>query len=205
MRRSSPHDTVGNPADHTTDHTTDHTSDHTTDMPDRTDSTERTAHSMTPQDLVIRMLPPFGGWLALAALALPGGSPLRGAAVAVFLAVGPGAAFVRICGPALRARPAEKPVERRDPDFERHSGLLERLMLAVLLSVSAAMLVSTVLISAHAFSGQRVLLTLTLLTTLAAFCPRLRATSTPTPRTGTGTGTGAGTGTAQRTRKGSAL
>ncbi|MDN0193638.1 hypothetical protein [Streptomyces sp. S.PNR 29] len=139
---------------------------------------------MTPQELVVRMLPPFGGWLALAALALPGGSPLRGAAVALFLAVGPGAALVGVCGPAMRARPAEGPVERRDPGFERRSGLLERLMLAVLASVSAAMLVATVLIAAHAFSGQRVLLALTLLTTLAAFCPRLRAS--PTPRTGKG-------------------
>ncbi|MFJ8188280.1 hypothetical protein ACIQ8D_00545 [Streptomyces sp. NPDC096094] len=152
--------------------------------------------AVTPQDLVIRMLPPFAGWLALAALALPGGSPLRGAAVAAFLAVGPGAALVGICGPALRARRAEVPVERRDADFERHSDLLERLMLAVLLSVSAAVLVATVLIAAHAFSGDRVLLTLTLLTTLAAFCPRLRA-SPPTPSTAPGA--------APRTRKGSAL
>ncbi|MGW8063514.1 hypothetical protein ACVV2G_14870 [Streptomyces ziwulingensis] len=150
---------------------------------------------MTPQDLVIRMLPPFGGWLALAALALPGGSPLRGAAVAVFLAVGPGAALVGICGPALRARRAEGPVERRAPDFEHHSDLLEGLMLAVLLSVSAATLAATVLIATRVFSGDRVLLTLTLLTTLAAFCPRLRAA--PAPRTAPGA--------VPRTRKGSAL
>ncbi|GGL73922.1 hypothetical protein GCM10010129_16990 [Streptomyces fumigatiscleroticus] len=136
---------------------------------------------MTPQELVVRMLPAFGGWLALAALTLPGGSPLRGAAVVVFLAAGPGAALVRICGPALRARRAEGPVERRDPHFERHSDLLEGLMLALLLSVGVAMIVATVLIAAHAFSGQRVLLTLTVLTTLAAFCPSLRAS--PTPRT----------------------
>ncbi|MEG3628988.1 hypothetical protein [Streptomyces poriticola] len=139
---------------------------------------------MTPQDLVIRMLPAFGGWLALAALALPGGSPLRGAAVAVFLAAGPGAALVRICGPALSSRPAEGPVERRNAAFERHSDLLERLMLAVFLSVSATILVATVLIAAQALSGERVLLALTLLTTLAAFCPRLRAS--PMPRTGKG-------------------
>ncbi|WP_437046611.1 hypothetical protein [Streptomyces sp. enrichment culture] len=156
---------------------------------------------MTPQDLVIRMLPPFGGWLALAALALPGGSPLRGAAVAAFLVAGPGAAFVGVCGPALRVRPAEKPAEHRDPCFERRSDLLERLVLTVLLSVSTAMLVSTVLISARALSGQRVLLVLTLLTTLAAFCPRPRAT----PRARAGTGAGKGTETTHRTRKGSAL
>ncbi|MFJ4540978.1 hypothetical protein ACIP39_34220 [Streptomyces tibetensis] len=140
---------------------------------------------MTPQEIVVRMLPPFGGWLALAALALPGGSPLRGAAVVLFLAAGPGAAVVRVCGPALGARPAEGPVERRDPDFARHSDLLERLMLTLFLSVGAVMLVATVLIATHTFSAQRVLLTLTLLTTLTAFCPPLRASPQPrtTPRT----------------------
>ncbi|RSN42469.1 hypothetical protein DMH12_33690 [Streptomyces sp. WAC 04229] len=150
---------------------------------------------MTPQDLVIRMLPPFAGWLALAALALPGGSPLRGAAVAAFLAVGPGAALVRICGPALRARRAEAPAEDRDDAFERHSDLLEQLVLAVLLSVSAAILVATALIATHTLSGDRVLLALTLLTTLAAFCPSLRAL--PAPRTAPGA--------APPTRKGSTL
>ncbi|MFI2629741.1 hypothetical protein ACH5A2_05015 [Streptomyces collinus] len=140
---------------------------------------------MTPQELVVRMLPPFGGWLALAALALPGGSPLRGAAVVLFLAAGPGAAAVRVCAPALGARPAEGPVERRDPDFARHSDLLERLMLTLFLSIGAVMVVATVLIATHTFSAQRVLLTLTLLTTLAAFCPPLRASPQPrtTPRT----------------------
>ena len=101
---------------------------------------------MTPQDLVIRMLPPFAGWLALAALALPGGSPLRGAAVTVFLAAGPGAALIGLCGPALRVRPARGPVERRDPGFARHSDLLERTMLAVFVSIAAVMTVATVLI-----------------------------------------------------------
>ncbi|PPS68378.1 MULTISPECIES: hypothetical protein [Streptomyces] len=140
---------------------------------------------MTPQELVVRMLPPFGGWLALAALALPGGSPLRGAAVVLFLAAGPGAAVVRVCAPVLGARPAEGPVERRDPNFARHSDLLERLMLTLFLSVGAVMLVATVLIATHTFSAQRVLLTLTLLTTLTAFCPPLRASPQPrtTPRT----------------------
>ncbi|MEV0689570.1 hypothetical protein [Streptomyces sp. NPDC050388] len=138
---------------------------------------------MTPQDFVIRMLPPFGGWLALAALALPGGSPLRGAAVVVFLAAGPGAALVGLCGPALRMRAARGPVERRAPDFARHSDLLERLMLVVFVSLGAVMIVATVLIATRAFSAQRVLLALTLLTTLAAFFPRLRA-SPPRTRKG---------------------
>ncbi|MFE1045053.1 hypothetical protein ACFW5S_04060 [Streptomyces olivaceus] len=156
---------------------------------------------MTPQDLVIRMLPPFGGWLALASLALPDGSPLRGAAVAAFLAVGPGAALVRVCGPALRAHGAEGPAERRDADFAHHSDLLERIMLAVLLSVSAAILLSTVLIAAHALSGDRVLLTLTLLTTLAAFCPAPSAGSAP--GTTPAAASGAASGAAPPTRKGS--
>ncbi|MET8977571.1 hypothetical protein ABZX85_18315 [Streptomyces sp. NPDC004539] len=139
---------------------------------------------MTPQELAVRSAAPLAGWLAVSSLALPGGSPLRGAAVVLFLAAGPGAALVRICGPALAARPAEGPVERRDPAFERHSDLLERLMLTVFVSVSAALIVGTVFIATHAFSAQRVLLTLTLLTTVAAFCPRLRASP---PRTAKGT------------------
>ncbi|GGY04232.1 hypothetical protein [Streptomyces djakartensis] len=138
---------------------------------------------MTPQELVVRMLPPFGGWLALAALALPGGSPLRGAAVVAFLAAGPGAAAVRICAPAPAAGAAEGPAEGRDPDFARHSDLLERLMLVLFLGVGAVLLVATVLIATHTFSAQRVLLTLTLLTTLAAFCPPLRASPPPTTPT----------------------
>ncbi|MFF7795388.1 hypothetical protein [Streptomyces sp. NPDC007991] len=140
---------------------------------------------MTPRELMVRMLPPFSGWLALAALALPGGSPLRGVAVALFLAAGPGAAVVRVCAPALGERPAEGPVERRDPDFARHCDLLERLMLVLFVSIGAVMLAATVLIATHAFSARRVLLTLTLLTTLAAFCPPLRASPPPrtTPRT----------------------
>ncbi|MBQ0828793.1 hypothetical protein [Streptomyces tagetis] len=130
---------------------------------------------MTPQALVVRMLPPFAGWLALAALALPGGSPLRGAAVGLFLAAGPGAALTGLCGPALAARPAEGPVEGRDAGFARGSDRLERLMLAVLLSIAAVLLVGTVLIAVGVFSGYLVLLTLTVLTTVTALCPRLRA------------------------------
>ncbi|WP_234340399.1 hypothetical protein [Streptomyces sp. TP-A0875] len=129
----------------------------------------------TPQALVVRMLPPFAGWLALAALALPGGSPLRGAAVCVFLAAGPGAALTGLCGPALAARPAEGPAADPDAGFARGSDRLERLMLAVLLSIAAVLLSGTVLIAAGVFSGYRVLLALTLLTTVLALCPRLRA------------------------------
>ncbi|MET7451193.1 hypothetical protein ABZT03_04700 [Streptomyces sp. NPDC005574] len=133
---------------------------------------------MTPRELVIRALPPFAGWLALAALALPDGSPLRAAAVVVFLTAGPGAAVVRIGAAAMGPDPAQGPADRPDADFERHSASLERLMLVVFVSVGVVLLTATALIAGHAFSGQRVLLTLTVLTTLAALCPPLRASPT---------------------------
>ncbi|MFD4574938.1 hypothetical protein ACFWNK_20775 [Streptomyces sp. NPDC058417] len=144
---------------------------------------------MTPRDLADRALPALGGWLALTALALPDGSPLRGVAMVVFLVAGPGAAVLRICAPALTVLPAAGPSDRPghpDPAFEHHSDLLERLMLTVLVSVALVMLVATVFIASHAFSAERVLLTLTLLATAAAFCPRLRASP---PRTAGGTAT----------------
>ncbi|MFJ1973038.1 hypothetical protein ACIO93_30710 [Streptomyces sp. NPDC087903] len=139
---------------------------------------------MTPRELVTRVLPPCGGWLALAALALPDASPLRAAAVVVFLAAGPGAAVVRIGAAALGSRPARGPVDRPGTDFDQHSDLLERLMLMIFLSVGVVLLTATVLIAGHAFSGQRVLLALAVLTTLAAFCPPMRASPTSRTRKG---------------------
>ncbi|NED21002.1 hypothetical protein G3I31_23500, partial [Streptomyces sp. SID9913] len=68
------------------------------------------------------------------------------------------------------------------PRFAHHSDLLERLMLVVFGSLGAVMIVATVLIATHTFSAQRVLLALTVLTTLAAFCPRPGG-SPPAPRT----------------------
>ncbi|WP_151769662.1 hypothetical protein [Streptomyces abyssomicinicus] len=129
---------------------------------------------MTAQELVARMLPPFAGWLAVGALTLPDGSPARVAAVVVFLAAGPGAALVRIWWPALAVRPLEGPAGAGDPRFGRRSALLERLMLVPLVSVAAVTVTATTLLAAQAFSGRRVLLLLTLLTMLAAYCPRTR-------------------------------
>ncbi|MGW0608584.1 hypothetical protein [Streptomyces sp. NPDC002644] len=129
---------------------------------------------MTAQELVMRMLPPFAGWLALGALTLPDGSPARVAAVVLFLAAGPGTALVRIWWPVLGVRPAGAPAATWDPRFARRTGLLEGLLLVPLISVAAVTVTATALLAAHAFSGRRVLLVLTLLTMLAAYCPRTR-------------------------------
>jgi hypothetical protein len=129
---------------------------------------------MTARELLTRMLPPFAGWLAVGALTLPDGSPARVAAVVVFLTAGPGAALVRIWWPALRAPATVGPAEDRDPRFAHRSGLLERLLLVPLVSLAAVTVTATTLLAAQAFSGRRVLLLLTLLTMLAAYCPRTR-------------------------------
>ncbi|WP_166029252.1 hypothetical protein [Streptomyces chilikensis] len=129
---------------------------------------------MTAPELVTRMLPPLAGWLAVGALTLPDGSPARVAAVVVFLTAGPGAALVRIWWPASAAGPAEGPTDTWDTRFGRRSDLLERLMLVPLVSVAVVTVTATALLAAHAFSGRRVLLLLTLLTMLAAYCPRTR-------------------------------
>ncbi|WP_448316053.1 hypothetical protein [Streptomyces sp. CO7] len=129
---------------------------------------------MTARELLARMLPPFAGWLAVGALALPDGSPARVAAVAVFLVAGPGAALVRIWWPALRVPSAVGPPEGWDPRFAGRSGLLERLLLVPLVSLAVVTVTATALLAAQAFSGRRVLLLLTLMTMLAAYCPRTR-------------------------------
>ncbi|MGW1492386.1 hypothetical protein [Streptomyces sp. NPDC002402] len=136
---------------------------------------------MRPQSLAIRLLPPFIGWCAIGATALPAASALRAAPVAVFLLAGPGAAVLRCCGPALARHQAVGPVESWDRDFEKNSDRLERLVLTAFLSVSATVICATALMAAHAFSGLRVLVLLTLLTMLAACCPQLPG-RTPTAR-----------------------
>ncbi|MEV6397599.1 hypothetical protein AB0M39_22985 [Streptomyces sp. NPDC051907] len=128
---------------------------------------------MRPQSLAVRLLPPFAGCAAVAATALPAGSPLRAAPVAVFLLAGPGAAVLRICAPALRRHQAVGPAESWDAGFARDSDRIEQLVLTAFLSVSAALVCATALMAAHAFSGQRVLVLLTLLTMLAACAPPL--------------------------------
>ncbi|MFI2211742.1 DUF1616 domain-containing protein [Streptomyces sp. NPDC020141] len=129
---------------------------------------------MTPRHraLALRALPAAGGWLAMAATALPDASAIRVAPVALFLLLGPGAALLRLCGPALSRHRAIGPAESWDEGFERDSDRIERLVLAVGLSLSAAVVCSTALIAAEAFSGLRVLAVLAVLTTAAVCAPR---------------------------------
>ncbi|MFF3325458.1 hypothetical protein [Streptomyces sp. NPDC002889] len=126
---------------------------------------------MTSGSLAARLLPPLAGCGAIAATLLPDGSPLRAAAVAVFLLAGPGAAVVRVCAPALRGQRPAGPAESWDADFARDSGRLELLVLTVFLSASAAVVCATALLAADAFSGLAVLVALTALTALAACVP----------------------------------
>ncbi|MFD4139025.1 hypothetical protein [Streptomyces sp. NPDC058572] len=127
---------------------------------------------MTGRSLAARLLPPFAGCCAIAAtVLLPDGSPLRALPVAVFLLAGPGAAVVHVCAPALRRQRPAAPAESWDTGFERGSGRLELLVLAVFLSVSAAVICATALLAADAFSGLRVLVVLTALSAVAACVP----------------------------------
>ncbi|MFI1017600.1 hypothetical protein [Streptomyces sp. NPDC020965] len=127
----------------------------------------------TRRSLTSRALPPFLGWCALGATALPAATPLRVAPIALFLLAGPGLALLRVCGPALKRHRAVGPAASRDTGFDRDSDRIERLVLAVLLSLSAVVVVATALIAMREFSGPRVLVLLTLLTMLAACCPQL--------------------------------
>jgi hypothetical protein len=124
---------------------------------------------MRPGSLTFRLLPPLVGWCAVAATALPAASPLRTLPVVAFLLAGPGAAVVRVCAPALRRYGAAA----QDDGFTRDSDRLEQLVLALFLSVSAAVLCATALLAAGAFSGLRLLVLLAAATTLAACCPQV--------------------------------
>lgn len=126
-------------------------------------------HTMRPASLALRLLPPLVGWCAVAATALPAASPLRTLPVVAFLLAGPGAAVVRVCAPALRRYGAGS----REDGFTRDSDRLEQLVLALFLSVSAAVLCATALLAAGSFSGLRLLVLLAAATTVAACCPRL--------------------------------
>jgi hypothetical protein len=138
---------------------------------------------MRPQTLAIRLLPPFAGWVAIGATVLPAGSPLRAAPVAAFLLAGPGAAVLRVCAPALARHRAVGPAESFDRGFARESDRVEQLVLTTFLSMSATIICATALMAAHAFSGQRVLVLLTLLTMLGACAPALPCSRSGRTRT----------------------
>lgn len=101
----------------------------------------------------------LSGWAALAATALPAGSPLRVAAVIAFLLTCPGAAAVRLARPVLA----------------RHGhplSTLEAGSLTVALSLSIATLVAEGFFVSRGFTTPRALGTLALVTSLIALVPQ---------------------------------
>lgn len=109
----------------------------------------------TPQTL-IRAAVALSGWAALAATALPGGSPLRWIPVFLFVCVGPGFALLY-----------------PQPGMLRPAARLEALALAAPVGLSLAVLTATSLFLAEAFSATAFLVSLAAFTTVAAVFPGL--------------------------------
>lgn len=99
------------------------------------------------------------GWLALAATALPAGSPPRVIVTFAFVLICPGAATVRLAQAVLR-KAGSRPM---DP--------LESFVLAVALSLSLGALVSEALFLAQGFTTARAIFVLAVFTSIAALCP----------------------------------
>ncbi|MGW0121153.1 hypothetical protein [Streptomyces sp. NPDC003327] len=132
------------------------------------------------------------GWLALAATAFPGGSPLRWIPVLAFVVLAPGLAL--LMPQPLGLRPGAR---------------LEALALAAPVSLSVATLVATVLFLAESFSLTVFMVVLAAFVTVAALLPGVplpaatrgaveRATATAS---GPGTGFGSGFGSGFRKRR----
>lgn len=98
----------------------------------------------------------LSGWVALAATALPGGTPLRWSPVLLFVCFGPGLALLY---------PQSGPL--------RPGARLEAAALAAPLGLSLAVTVATSLFLVEAFSGTAFLVSLAALTTLASALPGL--------------------------------
>ncbi|MFE7778058.1 hypothetical protein ACFU5O_29995 [Streptomyces sp. NPDC057445] len=94
------------------------------------------------------------GWLALAATALPGGSPLRWIPVLAFVTLGPGLALLL-----------------PQPGSLRPGARLEAVALAAPLSLSLGALTATSLFLAEAFSATAFLVSLAAFATVAAALP----------------------------------
>ncbi|MGW4893374.1 glycoside hydrolase family 16 protein [Kitasatospora sp. NPDC004240] len=106
-----------------------------------------------------RALPAAAGWIALAALLLPAGNPLRVVLVAAFLLAGPGTAAVEW------ARPG--------PSWLcRGPGRWTAVSLTVALSLAMATLTVEALFLTHNFTTVRAVLALTVLTTVLTLLPR---------------------------------
>ncbi|MEV8345947.1 hypothetical protein [Streptomyces niveus] len=111
---------------------------------------------MTLDRLRLRVPLALAGWGAVAATALPGGSPPRWVPVVLFVCFGPGLALL------LPQRGTLRPAAR-----------IEAVALAAPLSLSLAVTVSTALFLVRGFSATAFLVTLAALTTVAAALPGL--------------------------------
>jgi len=99
------------------------------------------------------------GWLALAATALPDGSPARIAIAFAFLLLCPGAAAVRLGGAVL------------DRGRDRSMDLLEAGVLTVAVSLALGALVGEAFFVSHSFTTTRAIAALAAITTVGALCP----------------------------------
>ena len=106
------------------------------------------------------------GWVALAATALPGLSPLRIAVVLPFLTLCPGIAALTAAPGRHEDTAARETAARPDP--------LLAATLAVAVSLAFATLISEALFLAGGFTMQRCLMALSLLTTALALLPEAR-------------------------------
>ncbi|MEU0524291.1 hypothetical protein [Streptomyces niveus] len=111
---------------------------------------------MTLDHLRLRVPLALAGWGAVAATALPGGSPLRWIPVLLFVCFGPGLALLHPQRGTLR--PAAR---------------IEAVALAAPLSLSLAVTVATTLFLVRGFSATALLVTLAAVTTVAAALPGL--------------------------------
>ncbi|MEU2155775.1 hypothetical protein ABZ532_12315 [Streptomyces sp. NPDC019396] len=142
----------------------------------------RAVHAMKPNHLGLRTALAASGWIALAATALPGGSPLRWIPVMAFTVIGPGLAL-------LYPQP--------DGGGLRPGARLEALALAAPVSLSLGVLTATSLLLVRTFSATAFLVSLACFATLAAALPGLplpaatrgaveRTHATPDPGPGSG-------------------
>ncbi|MGW0789099.1 hypothetical protein ACWD04_12785 [Streptomyces sp. NPDC002911] len=98
----------------------------------------------------------LSGWVALAATALPAGSPLRWAPVFLFVCFGPGLALLH-----------------PQPGLLRPGARLEAAALAAPLGLSVAVIAATSLFLVKGFSGTAFLVSLAAFSTLASALPGL--------------------------------
>ena len=104
----------------------------------------------------VRAAVALSGWVALAATALPGGSPLRWLPVLLFVCFGPGFALLY-----------------PQPGTLRPAARIETLALAAPVGLSLAVLTTTSLFLAEAFSATAFLVSLAAFTTVVAALPGL--------------------------------